>query len=142
MSADRPAKFFLDTNIVTYALITSDSRQATAESLLADATISVQVLNELVSIAMRKYRLGWEQINYELRVLKTLCASILPLTQQVHELAVELAERYGFYIYDANIIAAALVAGCDTLYSEDMQDGQRIGPLTIRNPFTSAEQPA
>jgi predicted nucleic acid-binding protein len=77
-----------------------------------------------------------------LRVLKAVCASILSLTKQVYELAVELAERYGFYIYDANIIAAALVAGCDTLYSENMQDGQRIGLLTIRNPFTSAEQPA
>ncbi len=131
-------KHFIDTNVAVYALLSVDPRRLKAEPLLTNSTINVQVMNELVSTATRKYRLGWDQINYELRVLKTLCASILPLTQEVHELAVELAERYGFHIYDANIIAAALLAGCDTLYSEDMQDGQKIGSLTIRNPFTSS----
>lgn len=130
-------KHFIDTNVAVYALLSVDPRRLKAEPLLTNSTINVQVMNELVSTATRKHRLGWDQINYELRVLKTLCASILPLTQEVHELALELAERYGFHIYDANIIAAALLAGCDTLYSEDMQDGQQIGPLTIRNPFTS-----
>jgi predicted nucleic acid-binding protein len=41
----------------------------------------------------------------------------------------------GYQIYDALILAAALEEGCDTLYSEDMQDGQSVGAVTIRNPF-------
>ena len=55
-----------------------------------------------------------------------------------HDAAVLLAAKHGFHIYDALIVAAALEAGCDTLYSEDMQAGQVIARrLTIRNPFTS-----
>jgi predicted nucleic acid-binding protein len=46
--------------------------------------------------------------------------------------------RYGYSIYDALILAAALEADCDVLYTEDMQNGQVIGPLTIRNPFLIA----
>ena len=63
---------------------------------------------------------------------------IEPLTLDTHDRAVELARRYGFRIYDASILAATQLAGCDTVYSEDMQDGQVIGGMTIRNPFTSA----
>ncbi len=142
MSVDPSLKHFIDTNVVVYALLSADPRRLIAGSLLASSTISVQVLNELVSTAKRKYRVNWEQIRYELQVLKTLCASIVALTKETHELAVDLAERYGFSIYDANIIAAALITGCETLYSEDMQDGQQIGTLTIRNPFIVATLPA
>ncbi len=49
-----------------------------------------------------------------------------------------IAERYRVSIYDATIIASALLADCETLYSEDMQDGQQIGSLTLRNPFGTA----
>jgi predicted nucleic acid-binding protein len=54
-----------------------------------------------------------------------------------HDQALRIAERYGFQIYDSLIVAAALEAGCTTLYSEDMQDGQSIDTLTIRNPFAA-----
>ena len=61
------------------------------------------------------------------------------MTVEDHDRGVDLAERYGFWVYDAMIVASALLARCATLYSEDMQDGQVIdGCLTIRNPFSSA----
>jgi predicted nucleic acid-binding protein len=62
---------------------------------------------------------------------------VLPLTMAMHEAAVELAARDGLSIYDAMIVSAAVAAGCNVLYSEDMQDG-RVFPtgLTIRNPFS------
>jgi len=48
----------------------------------------------------------------------------------------KIAEGYGFSIYDALVVAAAMQAGCGTLYSEDFQDGQVIdGKLRISNPF-------
>ncbi len=66
---------------------------------------------------------------------KLLCPDPLPTTITTHNLALEIAARYGYRIYDSLVIAAALEASCDTLFSEDMQDGQKIGNLTIRNPF-------
>ena len=54
----------------------------------------------------------------------------------LHNEGRKLAERYGYRIYDSMIIAAALIADCDTLWSEDLQHGQLINDtLTIRNPF-------
>jgi predicted nucleic acid-binding protein len=55
---------------------------------------------------------------------------------ETHETGSAQAERYNLSIYDAMIAAAALHAGCDTLWSEDMQDGMAFGEgLRIVNPF-------
>ena len=60
-------------------------------------------------------------------------------TRDIHETGLTLAERYGFSIYDAMIAAAAIHAGCDTLWSEDMQHGMAIDEgLRIVNPFRVA----
>ena len=65
-----------------------------------------------------------------------LCPEPLPITMEMHEAARTIAAKHGYSIYDALVIAAALEAGCATLYSEDLRDGQVIdGQLTIRNPF-------
>jgi predicted nucleic acid-binding protein len=68
---------------------------------------------------------------------RVLCEPPLPLTVEVHEAAIRIAHRYGYQIYDSLLLAAALDAGCDVLcsYSENMQDGQKIDSLTIRNRF-------
>ena len=71
-----------------------------------------------------------------LTVLRVFCPEPAPLTVETHERAVHIAERYGYSIFDSLIIAAALQAGARTLYSEDMQDGQAIDGLIIRNPFS------
>jgi predicted nucleic acid-binding protein len=55
---------------------------------------------------------------------------------ELHGRGLQVAQRYGYQIFDALVIAAALDAGSSTLYTEDMQDGQRIETLTIRNPFS------
>ena len=53
-----------------------------------------------------------------------------------HDIGLKIAERYGLSVYDAMIVASALLAGCKTVLSEDMQDGQVLeGRLRIRNPF-------
>ena len=49
--------------------------------------------------------------------------------------------RYGFGFYDSLIVAAALDAGCKTLYSEDLQHGQRVEGVTIINPFRTMKRP-
>ena len=60
-------------------------------------------------------------------------------TIEIHEAALKIAEKHGYNIYDALVVSAALEAGCVTLYSEDLHDGQTIdGQLTIRNPFVGS----
>jgi predicted nucleic acid-binding protein len=130
---------FFDTTILIYAVAQDDPRAATAERLLSEGgRIGVQVLNEFVAVARRKLEMSWDEIAEALGAIRALCASPSPLTADTHSSAVRIARRYGFHIYDALMVAAALETGCTTLYSEDLQHGQKIGTLTIRNPFGGA----
>ena len=56
--------------------------------------------------------------------------------------ALPLPECYGFQIYDAAIAACALMAGCTTLYAEDMRDGQQIAGLVMENPLRASALPS
>jgi len=135
-----PVKAFFDTNVLIYALADRDPRSARAEALLASGgVLSVQVLNEFVSVARRKILMSWSQVTQALDAFQILCPSPLPLTMGMHQAALGIAQKHGYNIYDALVVAAALQAGCTTLYSEDLRDGQTIGgQLTIRNPFSPA----
>ena len=81
-----------------------------------------------------KLNAPWPAIRAQLDLFGEAC-EVVSLTQKVQSHAVDIAERYRFAIYDANIIAAAEAAGVTDLYSEDMQNGQRFGRLTILDPF-------
>ena len=128
---------FFDTNVLIYALAKGDPRSGRAEELLAaGGVLSVQILNEFVSVARRKILMSWKEVNEALGAIRVLCSSPLPLTVDTHEAALKIAEQHGYGIYDALVVATALEAGCETLYSEDLHDGQTInGQVTIRNPF-------
>jgi predicted nucleic acid-binding protein len=134
--SDRP---FFDTNVLVYVVGQHDERTAPAEALLAaGGVVSVQVLNELAAVAHRKLRMSWEEITEALAAIRALCSAPVPLTVDTHDAALRIASRYGFHIYDALVVAAALEAECATLYSEDLQTDQVIdGTLTIRNPFSA-----
>jgi len=130
------AKSFFDTNVLLYLLSGDAGKADRAEELLAaGGVISVQVLNEFASVASRKLGMTWSEIKDALGPVRAVCG-VEPMTVQNHDRAVEIAERYGFSIYDATIVASAIGAGCETLYTEDFQDGQIIEKLTIRNPFS------
>ncbi len=130
------AETFFDTNVVLYLLSADTAKADRAEELLASGgIISVQVLNEFAAVASRKLRMSWPEIREVLAQVRAVC-NVEPMSVDTHDRAAQLAERYGLSIYDALIVAAALLAGCSTLYSEDMQNGQVIErQLTIRNPF-------
>ena len=132
-----PAESFFDTNVLIYAVAQGDERSAQAELLLAaGGAISVQVMNEFASVARRKLGRSWSEIKEALQAIRVLCPVVAPLTSATHELAIELASRYQFEIYDALIAAAAIQTKCSVLYSEDFQDGQVIEQkLTVKNPF-------
>ncbi len=130
---------FLDSNIIVYAF-TTDSRAVAARALLGrGCTIRVQGLNEFASVARRKLGKSWAEIGDALDAIRALCTNIHPIDLDTHAAALRLAERHGFAFFDALMIAAALRAGSDTLWSEDMQHGMRIdGQLSILNPFRAA----
>ncbi|MBV9735891.1 MAG: PIN domain-containing protein [Acidisphaera sp.] len=128
---------FFDTNVLVYAVARDDPRAPVAADLLArGGRISVQVLNEFASTARRRLKWPWAEVMDALAAFRVLCPAPLPIGVGTHEAALEIAARDGFAFYDALIVAAALEAGCGTLWSEDMQHGQVIsGRLTVRNPF-------
>ncbi|MDY7524661.1 PIN domain-containing protein [Sphingomonas sp. 10B4] len=127
-----------DSNVLLYLVSVNDQRAARARDLVADGgTISVQTLNEVVNVGRRKFKMPWPDLDALLDELKDLL-SLVPVDLETHETACGLARRYKIAFYDAAIVAAALLADCDTLWSEDMHDGLFIdGRLTIRNPFAA-----
>jgi predicted nucleic acid-binding protein len=127
---------FLDSNVLVYAF-TDDPRAGAAQALLErSCTISVQGLNEFVNVARRKLGKSWDEIRADVDAIRVVCPAIVPIGLDIHEAALRLAERYGFAMFDALMIAAALHTGSTTLWSEDMQHGMVIdGKLRIANPF-------
>ena len=132
------SKAFFDTNVLLYLLSEDAAMADRSEEIIAiGGVISVQILNEFASVASRKLGMSWSEIRDVLSSIRTVCETE-PVTVETHELGLEIAERYRLSFYDATIVASALRAGCETLYSEDLQDGQIINKqVTIRNPFAS-----
>jgi predicted nucleic acid-binding protein len=130
-----PGSFF-DTNVLVYLASDDVAKADRAEATLAmGGSISVQVLNELANVARRKMQMSWDETHAFLNMLRGLL-TVHPLTVETHETGLRLAERYGLSIYDSMIAASALDAGCDMLWSEDMQHDMKLDEgLRIANPF-------
>lgn len=130
------AEAFIDSNVALYLLSADAARADRAEEVLArDAVISVQVLDEVANVAKRKLRMKWPAIDELLATLRAVC-KVEPLTLATHDAGRRIAEHYQLSIWDAMIVASALLAGCGTLYSEDMRHGLLVErKLRIHNPF-------
>lgn len=133
-----PAKAFIDTNVVIYALGSNSAKTSLAAPLFANnPTISTQVLSETANVALKKLALPLPETGKLLAMLEATCRVeiVTPATMQR---ALDISGRYGYSWFDSLIVATALEAGCDTLYTEDLQHGQVIeGKLTVTNPFIS-----
>jgi predicted nucleic acid-binding protein len=130
-----PGSFF-DTNVLVYLASGDPAKADRAEAMIAGGGgISVQNLNELANVARRKIGMSWQDTHAFLSLLRGLL-NVHPVSVETHETGLALAERYQLSIYDSMIAASALQAGCDTLWSEDMQHGMVVdGRLRIVNPF-------
>lgn len=135
MAGRRPLPF-IDTNVLLCVASGDPAKAEKAQAILAaGGVISVQVLNEIANIARRKMRLSWSETHAFLSTVRALL-DVEDLTVSVHDTALRVAERYQLSTYDSLIVASALVAGCDTVLSEDMQNDLTIdGVLRITNPF-------
>ncbi len=130
------AAAFLDSNVLVYAFTTDDRAVVAQELLQTRPLISVQGLNEFANVARRKLGMDWKEVGDAIAALRVLCPTILVLDVETHEAALKIAERYGYSVFDALVVASALQGRSDTLWSEDMQDGMVIdGRLRITNPF-------
>ena len=138
-----PDKYFIDTNVFVYAFDASaPEKQQRAHALIREALsqhsgcISSQVIQGFINVATRKFAVPLKITDCEQylnTVLAPLCEVFTSL--ELYRRALDIMERWQYGFYDALIIAAALQSECDVLCSEDLQDGQRIQGLTIRNPF-------
>ncbi|HYL78636.1 MAG TPA: PIN domain-containing protein [Bryobacteraceae bacterium] len=136
-------KFFLDTNILVYTFESlSDPRCKKARELVATALethsgmISYQVVQEFLNVATRKFvqRMSISEVQlYLARVLMPLCA-IFPASP-LYSQALSIVGETGLSFYDSLIVSSAITGGCGVLLTEDLQHGQRIRGLEIRNPF-------
>ncbi len=134
---------FLDSNVLVYLFDPTDARRrGIAEHLVSrahhegTAIVSFQVVQETLNVLTRKLKPAMSREDARLAlqsVLAPLCRVQPSLALYTH--ALDLQERYKFSFYDSLIVAAALEAGCARLLSEDLQHGQRIDGLTIKNPF-------
>jgi len=129
-------KQFFDTNALLYLLSEDNAKADRAEAIIAaGGIISVQVLNEFASVAFRKLGMSYAEIRDVLAIVRTVCQT-QALTADTHDRGLDIAERFGFSLYDSMIVSSAVASGCTVLYSEDMQHGQEIdGQLGVINPF-------
>jgi predicted nucleic acid-binding protein len=136
MSGD---KAFFDTNVLLYLLSDDDAKADKSEELIAaGGVVSIQVLNEFAAVAIRKLSMSITEVREVLNTVREICR-VDPLTIDVHDRGLEIAERYRFSLYDSMMVASALNGECRTLYSEDLQNLQRIdNQLTLVNPFAAA----
>jgi len=133
-----PRSFF-DTSVLLHVASADAAKAERVEKLIAaGGAISVQVLNEITHVARRTMGLSWVETRAFLSTIQALMPA-RPVTVEIHETGIALAERHGLSTADAMIIASALHANCDTVWSEDMQDGMKIGKqLRVINPFKKA----
>jgi predicted nucleic acid-binding protein len=129
---------FFDSSILIYAYSTDARRNRALAAIAEGGVISAQVLNEFTNVLRSKQKQEWPVIQAAMASVRLRFPDVLPLTADTHGAALELARDHGFAFCDALIIAAAIEADCDILYSEDLQQGRVIGGLTIRNPFVES----
>jgi len=135
-------KSFIDTNVLIYWVDNSSRADVVEHLLTQQAVISVQVLNEFANVLRRKRAMPLPDVEILCATLIDTC-DVVDVSVRTHQTALTLMARYNMSVYDANIVAAAVMSNCAILYTEDMQDGlnvkapasDRANALVIRNPF-------
>ncbi|MBU2806711.1 PIN domain-containing protein [Acidithiobacillus ferrooxidans] len=133
-------KAFFDTNVLLYLLSADTVKADVAEGIMVNGgVISAQVLNEFASVAQRKMGMSFLEIREVLAPIHRIC-DVAHLTLDTHIHGLRIAERYKYNVWDAMIVASALLADCAVLYTEDMRHGQIFEDrLQLINPFLRAD---
>lgn len=134
-------RYFLDTNIIVYSFESSEKGKR-SKKLIKDALtsgrghVSYQVVQEFINVATRKFSVPMKTDDVRLYLRQVLFPLLTVYSsQELYFSALDISERWQFSFYDSLIIAGALSVDSKTLYSEDLQDGQKVYGLQIVNPF-------
>lgn len=125
---------FFDTNILVYSASETPKTMISERLLRGGGVVSVQVLNEFTAVARRKLGFTFAEVRQVIEAVHAT-SRIVPMTLETHTCGLDIAERYALNVYDGLILAAAALAGCRTVYTEDMQDGLVVGAVTVKNPY-------
>jgi predicted nucleic acid-binding protein len=132
---------FIDTNILVYAEASDEpAKQSAALALLRrlklsdSGVISTQVLQEFANAALRKLQLDAGHVRRQLSAHQQF--EVVQVTPTIIHGALDLHQTRSLSFFDALIVQAASAAGCDTLYSEDLNAGEIINGVKIVNPFS------
>ena len=136
------ARSFIDTNVLIYAEA-SDApvKQRVALALLkqlyesTDGVLSTQVLQEYCNVALKKLRLPVQHIRAQLDLYEQF--ELVQVTPAVIRAGLDLHQTRSVAFYDALILASAQLAGCNVLFSEDLNAGETVGGVQIINPFAN-----
>jgi predicted nucleic acid-binding protein len=106
-----------------------------ARQLLGDVltVVSPQILLETTNVLVNRSGIGPADVARLLRPF--IEAEVVPATEHTVRESWRIADRYGFHIYDATVVASAIAARCATLYTEDLRHDQRIESVRVVNPF-------
>ena len=134
---------FVDTNVIVYAHDSMDhAKRERARTLLerlaldGSLTVSTQVLQETYNALIRKLLV--EPVKALFAVEKLAAARVVGSNADFVLDALRLSQRFHLSVWDALIVQAALASRCTTLFTEDMQAGQRFGELEVVNPFSDS----
>jgi predicted nucleic acid-binding protein len=137
------ASFFLDTNILLYCLDPADLRKRKIARMLVDealdhgnGAISYQVCHELCQVILHKLPDTIPR-SMLLSFLETTIFELIKVSSSPRLIleGVRIQQQTQYHFYDSLIVAAAIEAGAEILYTEDFQDGRQFGSLKIVNPF-------
>ncbi len=136
-------RYFIDTNVFIYSFDqTQPAKQDRSKQLIQAGLqtglgiISTQVIQEFLHVATRKFAVPMKPDDskaYLRLVMNPLCQVYPDLS--LYEACLDLQVETGYSFFDSLILAATIRGGCDFLFTEDMQDGQEINSMTIKNPF-------
>lgn len=132
-------KIFIDTNIWIYLFSSSEKEKRNiANDVIKknlDIVISTQVLNELVNVMSKKFKLNFDDIQKALDDIITV-STVHTVDLATIKQAIALASKHRYSYFDSLMIASALLQKCNILLSEDMHNNHAIEKiLLIKNPF-------
>jgi predicted nucleic acid-binding protein len=135
-------KIFLDTNILVYAHDASEgAKHARAQAVMDDlwtsrqGVLSTQVLQEFAFNLRRRISPPLSTAETREWLVEYMRWEVVTNTPNSILNALEIEEHYQVSFWDAMILQAAASAGADTLYSEDLSDGQTYGTVRVKNPL-------
>ena len=133
-------RVFLDTNVFVYADdADAGDKQARAQQIIVEAVqngtgvASTQVLQEYFSVATRKLGIPAEVAQQKVQLIATMTIIAIDVSAIVE--SIKLHRLYYLSFWDALIIQAARLGACKEVLTEDMQSGQVVENVRIRNPF-------